>query len=189
MRRFLIPALVISLLLTGCGERGAAVQRRVEEQREKTANAEEIKFTADITANFGNEVFNCTLDCCAGTDTVTAEVTAPESVAGIRVRITDGKTALEYGEISLGVGAAGTTGISPVSAVPLLISALRSGFLQRCWTEREEDRELVVAELYVTDEAALTVWYEEETMTPVHCEFSQDGSTVLRCEIRDFSME
>ena len=188
MRRFLIPALMISLLLTGCGERSAALQRRVTEQRERFAAAETLGFTADVTADLGGEVFQCTLAVSGGADTVTAEVTAPESIAGARTRFENGEAVLEYGEVSLGVGPSGTEGLSPVRAAALLHSALRSGFLQRCWTEREESRELVAAELYVTDDADLTLWFEKETMTPVHCEFSQAGSTVVRCEIRDFAI-
>ena len=188
MRRFLIPALMISLLLTGCGASGAAVQRKVEEQRDRTAKAAEITFSADVTENLGNEAFNCTLNCAAGPETVTAEVVSPASVAGIRAKTENGGTMLEYESISLAVGTAGTEGLSPFSAVPLLVNALRAGFIQRCWTERTDAGELIAAEIYATDAAALTVWFNAADMTPVHCDFLRDGSVALRCEIRDYSM-
>lgn len=187
MRRFLLPALMISLLLSGCGGNNAAL-RKVEEQRAKLAAAEEMHFTAEITANEGDTLFTCTLLCSATADTVQMEVLSPESIAGVRTEVKDGETALEYGDVFLGVGAAGLNGVTPVSAVPLLVSALRTGFLQRCWTERDGERELIAAEEYAADETALTIWYEREEMLPVHCDFSQEGQTVLRCEIRDFTM-
>ena len=185
MRRYLLPALMISLLLSGCGSAG--VQQKIAEQNEKLAAAEELSFTADITANIGDEVFECSLACAFDKETVTAEVLAPESVAGVRARVADGSVALEYEGLSLGVGTAGLDSITPIGAVPLLVQALRSGFLQRCWTERDGDRTLLVAQIYVSDLAALTLWYDGETLTPIHGEFSRDGAVVLRCEIKDFT--
>lgn len=186
MRRYLLPALMISLLLTGCGS-ASGIQRKIAEQNEKLAAAEELSFTADVTANLGNEVFDCSLACTAAEASVTVEVLAPESVAGVRARIEDGSIALEYEDLSLGVGTAGLDSITPVSAAPMLVQALRSGFLQRCWTERDGERELLVAQIYVSDIAALTLWYDGETLTPLHGEFSQDSAVVLRCEIREFT--
>ena len=185
MRRYLLPALMISLLLSGCGSAG--VQRKIAEQNQRFAAAEALSFTADVTANLGAEVFDCTLACAFAGEAVTVEVLAPESVAGIRARVEDGSVALEYEGLSLGVGTAGLDDITPVGAGPLLIQALRSGFLQRCWTERDGDRALLVAQVYDSDLAALTLRYDGETLTPLHWEVSQDGAVVLRCEIRDFT--
>lgn len=186
MRRFLLPALMISLLLTGCGG-AAGAQRKIAEQNQKLAAAEELSFTVDVTANLGGEVFDCTLACLAGAEETTVELLAPESVAGIRARVGADGVALEYEDLSLGVGTAGLDTVTPISAAPLLVLALRSGFLQRCWTERDGERELLVAQVYVNDDAALTLWYDGETLAPLHGEFSRDGTVLLRCEIRDFT--
>ena len=185
MRRFLMPALMISLLLTGCGAGGA--EERLKAQREKLSAAEEITFTADITADLGSEVFDCTLDCAWTPEELTVQVSAPESITGVCTRFRDGEAVLEFGDVSLGVGTAGEEGLSPVSAVPLLTDALRSGFLRRVWRERDGERELLAAEIYVTDAAALTMWFDAETLTPLHGEFYRDGRMILRCEIRDFT--
>ena len=185
MRRYLLPALMISLLLSGCG--GAGAERKIAEQNQRFAEAEALSFVADVTANVGEEVFDCTLACAFAGEAVTVEVLAPESVAGVRARVADGSLSLEYEGLSLGVGTAGLDSITPVGAGPLLVQALRSGFLQRCWTERDGERELLAAQLFVSDLAALTLWYDGETLTPVHGEFSRDGAVVLRCEIRDFT--
>ena len=187
MRRFLIPALMISLLLTGCGNGGA--ERKLRTQQEKAAGAAELSFTAEITAELSEEVFSCTLACTADAEGVTAELLAPESLAGIRARVGNGETRLEYENLALSMGTAGLEHISPVSAAPLLAEALRSGFLRRCWTEKDGERTLIAAEIYVTDDAELSLWFDGETMAPVHGEFYQNGSMVLRCEIRDFILK
>ena len=185
MRRFLLPALMISLLLTGCGAGDA--EERLKAQREAFAAAEEITFSAEVTADLGGEIFVCSVDCTYTPKTMTVEITAPESVAGVRTSIEDGKTVLEYGGLSLGVGADAAGGLSPVGGLRLLTEALRGGFLQRCWTETDGERELIAAELFVDDDTALTVWYTEADVIPVHCEFSRGGQVLLRCELREFT--
>ena len=82
MRRFLLPALMMTLLLTGCG--GAAPERRMEELKQNLSDADSISLTAEVTATLEHEVFACTLDCTAKPDAVTVIVRAPESIAGIR---------------------------------------------------------------------------------------------------------
>ena len=186
MRRFLLPALMMTLLLTGCG--GAAPERRMEELKQNLSDARRITLTAEVTATLENEVFACTLDCAAQPDAVTVEVRAPESIAGIRAVVDDSGSRIEYGDISLGVG--GQADIpAPVTALPLLIDALRHGSVMRTWSEREDGRETIVREYYLTDEASLAVWLDAETLRLLHAEFRRGGAVAIRCEITDFTYE
>jgi len=185
MRRFLLPALMISLLLTGCGSLGA--EGKLKDRRESLAEAGEISFTADVTANLGSEVFDCTLNCTWTPEKLRLEVTAPESIAGIRTEFSDGKLSLGFGDVLLGVGTAEDGEITPVSAVPMLISALQSGFFRKVWRERDGETALLAADIYLSETGALTVWFAEDSLNPVHAEFSQEGSTVLKSTIRDFT--
>ena len=187
MRRFLLPALMISLLLSGCGCSGA--EEKLRAQRDRFAAAEELTFTAEATANLGQEAFSCTMECRCTPEELTMVLTAPESLAGVRTRIADGETVLEYGELSLGIGAAQTDALSPVSGVQLLTEALRGGFVERCRTERDGETELIAAELYAADDTALTVWYDAETLCPQYCEFFRDGAMLLRCRLREFTFK
>ena len=184
MRRWILPALMISLLLTGCGD--SAREREIDGMRKTLAAAEEIAVTADITANLGSERFSCTLRCTQTAKQTAVELTAPETVAGIRAVVGGDGMQLEYAGLSLGVGG-WTPDAAPVTALPLLLTALQSGSTLRCWTEWEEERTLFVREYYVTDDAAMTVWYDASTLLPAHAELRRGGETVLRCEILDFT--
>lgn len=187
MRRFLIPALMISLLLAGC--RGTAgTEQKIEEQRDRFAAAE-LSFTAEVTADLGSEVFECTLCCSASGDAVTVEVTAPENIAGVRAHIKGGETTLEYDGVQLVVGRAGTEGVSPVSAMPLLMSALRTGHVIRAWTEGGAKGELAAAEIYASDDCGITVWFDTAAWTPVYAELSVDGEVAVKCNISGFTVQ
>jgi len=184
MRRIFLPALMITLLLTGCG--GTAPERKIERMREVLTAAQEIQMTADVTANLANEVFQCTLRCMATPEQTTVEVAAPETVAGVRAVLDPENMRIEYGDLSLGV--AGNAAVpSPVTALPLLLRTLREGSCLRSWTEWEDDKTLFVREYYVTDDGTLTLWLDSGTLLPLYAEFRQGETTSLRCEIREFT--
>ena len=184
MKRAILPALMITLLLCACGNGGAAAEEKLEARRDALAAAEEITFTADVTANLGDEVFACTLACAATPEEVSAEVLAPEPVAGVRAVSRDGETTLRYEGVQLSVGAAG---LGPMQAVPLLMRALKAGHVIRAWTETAERGALIAAEIYADDNYALTVWFDSAALSPVHASLSEGGTELLRCEIRNFT--
>ena len=184
-KRAILPALMITLLLSACG--GAAAEETLEKQRDVLAAAEEICFTAEVTASAGDEVFVCTLRCSSTPEEITAEVVEPESVAGVKASVKDGETTLRYEGVQLSVGDPDAMG--PMGAVPLLFRALTAGHIIRAWTEKAEDGALLAAEVYADDDFALTLWFDADTLTPVHASLSEDGTEFLRCEFKDFSYQ
>ena len=187
MRRWLLPALMITLLLTGCG--GSQPARRLEKLREDLRAAQSVTLTADIDASLEDEVFSCTVRCTALPESTTVELIAPEEVAGIRA-VTDAEgTRIEYDGVSLGVGSTADGRLSPAGALPQLLRALRAGSILRSWTEREGDQTLLVAEFYVADDTILAVWLDGDALTPRSAEFRRGDAVVLRCEIKDYSCE
>ncbi|MCD8001382.1 MAG: hypothetical protein LUE95_02135 [Oscillospiraceae bacterium] len=186
MKRAALSALMITaLLLTGCG--GAETEERLERRQAELAAAEEISFTAHITANLGDEAFLCTLACCATQETVMAEVTEPEILAGIRAVLQDGDALLQYDGVELAIGAGlAQSAVNPMTAVPLFFDALRTGYVQRTWSEQGEQGALTAAEIYVSDDYALTMYFEAETLIPVYAVLAADGETLISCEIQSF---
>lgn len=184
MRRTLLPALMITLLLTGCG--GAVPERKLESFRETLNAAQEIDLTADVTADLDGEAFQCTLRCTSTPGQTAVEVAAPETIAGIRALVDPEKLQIEYADVSLGVGGAAVMP-SPVTALPALLQALREGSCLRSWTEREGDKALCVREYYVTDDCTLTAWLDSATLRPLYAELRQGEKTAVRCEIREFA--
>lgn len=186
MRRFLTAALMISLLLTGCGENAA--ERKIEQQRDALAAGSQLSFRADLTAAVGDDVFCCTLDCAATADEVKIEVVSPELIAGITARLREGEAELEYDGVRLSFGTSALEGLKPVSAIPLLCKALKAGHVIRAWTEKTEDGALVAAEIYADENYGLTVWFDSGTLTPLHAELSRDGAVVVSCDFSNFKI-
>lgn len=184
MKRVILPVLMITLLFAACGG-GAAIEEQVEARRDALGAAESFRFTAEVTADLGSEVFESTLACSVTPEQIAMEVLSPELIAGVTATAAagTGETALEYGRVQLAVGKQDAPG--PFSALPLLCEALRSGHVIRAWSEEG----LIAAEFYAGDEYGLTVWFTESDLTPVHAEFysgGADGRALVRCGITDF---
>ena len=185
MRRMLLPALMIMLLLCSCGQ--SVPEQRLKELREHLDVSQEVHLSAEVTAGLEDEVFTCTLDCTATPERTTVEVRAPERIAGIRAEVDREGTRVAYEDLSLGVG--GGAAPSPITALPLLLEALRGGSVLRSWTEWEQERTLFVREFYVTDDLTMTVWQDSRTLAPAYAELQSGGKMLLRCEITQFTYE
>ena len=190
MKRALLPALMITLLLAGCGG-GAALEEQLEARRDAYAAAETLSFIAEITADLGNEIFPCTLACTATAEETRVEVLEPSLVAGITAYLRAGETELRFEGLQLSFGAADAAAGSPMAFAPLLAEALRSGHIIRAWRETGDDEQgpRVAAEIYVDDARKLTVWYDAGTLTPLCALLWLDGVEAVRCTLRDFATQ
>lgn len=183
-QRAVLPALMISLLLAGCGS-GAAAEERLEQRRDALAAAE-FQFTAEARSFLGDEAFDCTLAVRSAPGETVAEILAPEAVSGIRA-VSGGGTELRYESVSLTLGDAAEEFDGPLPLLPRLCAALREGHILQAWAETREDTPLLAAEYYVDDSRDLTVWYGADTLAPVHAEFRNGQQEILRCEILNFT--
>ena len=114
------------------------------------------------------------------------EVTAPELVAGVRATVQSGETTLRFADVMLSVGGPDAGAVSPFSAAPLLIRALREGHIIRAWKETRDTVPPLAADIYADDKLELTMWFDAASLAPVSARVCASGAEKLRCEIRDF---
>lgn len=76
-----VPMMLLLSLLTGCGGKEMSSRRWISEQ---AAECEQYSFTADLTANYDDRVYDFTLEC-VGTPSgdMSMTVTAPDTISGI----------------------------------------------------------------------------------------------------------
>ncbi len=188
-RRVIAPVLMIlALLLGGCGEE-KALERDFQEARSRWQAAENLGFTAEICAELGEGVFNCSLRCTHGGGETVVEILSPEGIAGIKARLSEGETRLEYDGIILALGDPMVGESSPLAAMPLIISALLEGHVNYIWTETEDERSLAAAEVYVDENTSLSLWFQRENFALTHAELVSGGRAVVKCQITDFTEE
>ena len=129
MRRLLLCVPMI-ILLAGCGP--AKVSRGEELALIiRGEYLEEAPWTASVsvTADYGRRVYQYELEAAwDGAETVLT-LSAPETVAGITARLKAGESLLEYDGTVLETGPLNGEGLTPLSAIPALLEAARSGYI------------------------------------------------------------
>lgn len=197
LSRMCVPMIALCLLLPGCGpagEGGGAEQLALDIRGEYLA-MEGCSAQLEVVADYGQRVYEYTVDLTYNADGETVlTVTAPENIAGVTARIQAGETALEYDGARIETGPLNEAGLSPVDAVPALMSYLQQGYIAECGMESGETGELlrlVCREPEGTAGEGLecSLWLDPSTHALVRGELSQDGFAVIKCEFTQFSME
>lgn len=190
MRKLLLCALMMTLL-AGCGSG-------------KVSEAEELALTirgeylamdscavqASVTADYGQRVYQYQLAAAVNQEETILTLAAPETVAGLTAHITGKDSYLEFDGVSVETGPLDGDGLTPVSALPALLEAARSGYIVAC--ALEEDGKLLRVDC--GDPAAspgsgteTVLWFDAGTHALVRGEVSVDGFRAILCEITEFT--
>ena len=167
----LMPLLLgAALMLSACG--GGAARAGFESFAEDLSARDELHFTSQLRVEF-------TLDYAADSGGCTVTVVSPEIIKGVSAHITAGETALEYDGVALDTGALDDFGLSPMSALPLLVDAMRTGYLDSAWEENGE----LAAVLIPSDGLSVEVHLDKYSKTPLYAEISSAGRVRVTAQI------
>lgn len=181
MRRFFLPVLLcFCLLLSACGAN--AVESRYKAFSQELAERDTLSFTAALRAEYEDRAASFTLRYDRNAAGCTVTVLEPEIVAGIKARLDEGGSRLEYEGLIIDTGDLGSYGLTPMSALPTLVEAMKSGHLESFW----EEGGLAVMQLILDDHLSAQVSFQQETMIPVHAELVSDGKVTVVCEIENW---
>ena len=171
--------LLLCLLLTACGN---PVLDRFESFSADLREREDLSFTARLTALYPDRTAEFSLRCSLSEGIQRVTVLAPDTISGVSARIEPGKTALEYDGVILDTGDLDAYGLTPMSALPLLMEALRQGHGSAFWSEDGYD----AVEVLIDDHTKATVWFGEG-FVPCRAEIQSDETVTVQCEITNWS--
>lgn len=181
MKRLCLPlVLVLCLLLAGCGSSAAA--ERFESFSRELAERKELHFTAQLRADYPDKTLDFTLQYALRDGEQTVTVVQPQHIAGIRARIADDATTLEYDDLILDTGDLDGAGLTPMSALPILVETLRSAHPDSYWEEAGER----AVQLIRDDHLSATVRFTPEDMRPTRAELISDGRVTVSIDISDW---
>ena len=178
MKRTILFALMIPLLLTGCGARRDAENWKAFAETVETA--ERISFHAEITAHWEDSSASFGADVARAGGETHITLTAPETVSGIVVRAKDGETAVEFDGVILSLDAGRSETLSPCGAPQRMLAALTQGTMEYCASSS--------AAFAGPDGESATLW-RDETGALTGAEITRDGRKILTLEITDWVME
>lgn len=186
MRKLTLSVLMMTLLLlSGCGEREAALERGFSSFREAVTHAESITAETELTVSSGAAAAEYTLRLSYDGRAAEIEILKPELIAGIKAVAENGEGEIVYEGVRLGTGPIDADGLTPVSALPAILKAMQSGYLELLWWEEP----YIAARLHIGETSVLTLWLERETLVPVTAEIASGGLTVLSCRFLSWEMQ
>lgn len=179
MKRTILFALMIPLLLTGCGARRDAENWKAFAETVETA--ERISFHAEITAHWEDSSASFGADVArAGGETHITPHRRRRPISGIAVRAKDGETAVEFDGVILSLDAGRSETLSPCGAPQRMLAALTQGTMEYCASSS--------AAFAGPDGESATLW-RDETGALTGAEITRDGRKILTLEITDWVME
>ena len=191
MRKCLVCVLMTTLLLAGCGKAGVnEAEELALTIRGEYLAMERCAAQAAVTADYGRRVYEYELAAAVSEEETVLTLSAPETVAGLTARLTGEENRLEFDGVSVETGPLDGEGLSPVSAIPALLEAARSGYITACALE-EEGALLRVdcgsPEGTPGTGAEIALWFDASSHALMKGEISVDGFRVILCEFSGFT--
>ena len=184
MKRVLVAVLVL-LFCTGCKQSNTELDRAMS-LREQLLHSEGCRFTAVITADYGDKIYSFTMDCQADSNgDLTFTVTEPQSISGITGKISGQGGHLTFADKALGFEMLADGQVTPVSAPWLFVRTLRSGYISACGSDGDLAR-LAIDDSYQENALHLDIWLDSLN-TPVRGEILWQGRRVVSLEIKNFT--
>lgn len=191
---FCVPMMTL-LLLSACGAGPAGASEA--EKLSLAVRGEYLEMTnwsadAAITADYGQRVYQYELTAQLVGGEMTLTLSQPETVAGLTARISGKDSLLEYDGMSVETGPLDEDGLTPVSAIPALLEAARTGYITACTMEEEG----TLLRLDCGDPERqpgvgreLSLWFDAEGRELVRGEIKIDGFRAILCEFSNVTKE
>ena len=191
MHRLWLCVLMIALLLAGCGRLEVSEAEQLAlEIRGEYLELERCSASLEITADYGQRVYQFGMEAQVQGEDAALTLTAPETVAGLTARWAGEAGTLEYDGVAVETGSLDPEGLDPVSAFPVLLEAARSGYLTACALEEDG----AVLRVDCGDPAGTpgqgtetTLWFDGETGALLRGEIRVDGFRVIGCTCTAFT--
>ena len=180
-----IAALVLMLvMLTGCGKE-EPTQRAVN-LRTALLSAQGCSFTAHVRADYGERIYDFSLDADYSPEKTTLTVTAPEEIAGISAITDKSGTSLQYDGMELAMGKLANGIVSPI-LIPWILGQCWTGEYISCAGRDGELYRVTYLKGYDEEELQVDTWLDGDDI-PVYAEIFHQDARCITVQIENFQM-
>lgn len=193
-KALLICVLMMTLPLCACrAGGGTSPQEQALSIRTDYLSATGCTAQVSLRADYGRRVYDYEgTVAVSGEDTVLT-LTAPSEVAGVVARLSGTDGQLEYDGAVVETGPLSDEGLTPLGAVPALLEAACSGFMDSSTLETLDG--ISVLRVLCRDPSRspgqgqeATLWFDPTSGALLLGELTLDGRQVVRCEFEQFTL-
>ena len=190
--RLKLGALMITLLLvlSACGEgsESAGLDARF---RQYYGALTSFTARAQVTADYGERVYQYELAMSGDLTQGSLEVLSPENIAGAGFSWAEGGGSMSYEGVSLETGALSEDGLSPADAMPMTLETLATGRQISTGEQKLDGEDTIYLELanpaYPDESSTVLAWLAREDGALRRAEVTKDGTTVVTCRFTEFT--
>lgn len=180
----MVMLISLSVFLAGCSSASLPLNQAMQ-FRDGLLSAAGCSFSAEVTADYGDELYTFTMDCQGDSaGDLTFAVTSPEEISGISGTISDSGGTLTFEETALHFDLLTDDQLSPVSAPWVFLRTLRSGCITSACMEGELLR-VTADDSYEDDALTLDIRLDGENR-PIHADILYDGKRILSVKVDSF---
>ncbi len=171
-------------MLFGCSPSQDGIDD-VMELRRRILDSKQCSFVADITADYGEYVYEFALACiCDSSGNLSFSVLTPDTISGLKGVVGAGGGSLVFEDQVLAFPALTEQEISPVWAPMLMMQALRSGYVRAAG--RDGDGIHVIIDDSYEGEALQADVCLDGNKNPITCELIWKGTRILSVNVESF---
>ena len=174
----ILSAVVLMLVLSGCSGKDAS--QSFLDIRTAYLSAD-ITLSADVRADYGDRCYEYSLSYTGDGKSGEVSILSPEEISGISASIGENKkVSLKCGDTLIDTGILHGAGVSPVETLPLIVNAIREGYVSTVYTETLNGVEYITVEIDETpagesDKIVYTLWFSAEDNALHKAEISTGG--------------
>ena len=191
MRKLIASALMTAfciVLLTSCSA-GKHFSETVREIQNDYNSADKISGAMSLSANYGEKVYDYRISFDLSENGGTLEILEPEEISGVIATVSDGGATLSFDGAEVYSGEILPDGLSPLSAIPVITNAWRTGLVIESVKESIDGTGCASITFRISDDVSLRTWFEIETHLPLYAELVYNGYSVITCSFDNVRVE
>lgn len=177
------------LLLCGCsGKQGESTLQSAIDFRAALLNASSCSFSAQVTADYGDRVYEFSMDCVCTGGVTDITVTQPETISGITAQIANDTGAVTFDGTSLDFGTLANGNIVPLAVPAVVADSWTSAYIASAGVEEDAYR-VRYERGYEDGQLLVDTWFSLEKNIPIYAEVCYNDNCILQMKLSDFQKE
>lgn len=178
-------ALCLSLLCACSGGQKEDALQTAMDFRAALLNAASYSFKAEVTADYGERVYEFSMDCVCSGGTTNITVTKPDTISGITAQVTNASGEVTFDGTALDFGTLADGNIVPLAVPAVAADSWTSAYIASAGKEKDALR---VHYERGYDDAQLLVdtWFSLKNNLPIYAEVCYNDSCILQMRLSDF---
>lgn len=179
------------LLFSGCGQANDS-EDKADELRKQLSQIAACEIECSMIADYGEAVYDFKLAFSYDSDGESIlTVIEPENISGLQIALNGDTLELLFSQTRLETGTITSNGLTPVTAIPMMLSAWKDGYVYSIGNEKLDDVDCLLLNIKMMDgdeDLSYNLWVGAESFIPCKAEIIYQGNSVISCQFSRFEV-